>query len=395
MINLHNWNNEQLVTSVEKPKPKLAFSSNFIQNQISPKPQPQKQQPPAKSNNPIAPVKINKTQTNTFSSGLAAFSPAQKSIEIPTKKPLLISSSWVNLPIQNNLSTHNSQPAQTSKKLSKAAKKKALKQSKTDKFLISNSQIENNNIFFPYDSNNKGNKPIVGTSKALEKPYFRLAGETLPDASEFRPLEVLKKSLKYCIKKYEKSNDYEYISEQLRSIRQDLLVQHIEDPFCVEVYEIHSVLSIEHKDWGNFNQSMTSLETLYQMGYGTFEHVCEFYGYRILYLIGVDDINGLYSFLPKIPDNVMKSKEIQFALNVWKFASCGEWCSFFKMMNEASPICSNVMSIKADSIRFLALSSSFKGYRKITLRGYRQLLYLDSDESTRKYLADKEITIPE
>jgi hypothetical protein len=44
-----------------------------------------------------------------------------------------------------------------------------------------------------------------------------------------RPLTVLKKSLVHVLNKYSKSNDYRYICDQMKAIRQDLTVSHFKD----------------------------------------------------------------------------------------------------------------------------------------------------------------------
>lgn len=60
---------------------------------------------------------------------------------------------------------------------------------------------------------------IIGTCTDLEKQYLRLT--TLPNASQVRPEQILKKSLKMLKKKWKNNEaDYNYISEQFRSIRQ-------------------------------------------------------------------------------------------------------------------------------------------------------------------------------
>ena len=237
---------------------------------------------------------------------------------------------------------------------------------------------------------------IVGTSTALEKQYLRLTGGSDMSPSNFRPLPVLKKSLEFCLAKFAQNHDYEYISEQLRSIRQDLTVQHITDQLCVDVYETHAKLALEHEDWGNFNQSMNPLEVLYSQNYGEFEHICEIGCYRILYLMGVDDLTGLFTFIPRMKPEVRDSRMVQFAISVWKAACSGEWVRFFNLMKETQwPLCAKVMSIKAEAIRFSALVSVVKAYRQQTLADYKALLFMDSDEEVRKFLEKASVKIPD
>lgn len=54
-----------------------------------------------------------------------------------------------------------------------------------------------------------------------------------PDPSTVRPEPVLKKVLAFLQAKYKNGTPYEYISEQFRSLRQDLVVQHIRNDFTV------------------------------------------------------------------------------------------------------------------------------------------------------------------
>lgn len=72
-----------------------------------------------------------------------------------------------------------------------------------------------------------------GTSEALEKEYLRLTA--LPVASNVRPAPVLAKALKLVQAKWKDGAEYSYACEQLKSIRQDLTVQHIRGDLAVKV----------------------------------------------------------------------------------------------------------------------------------------------------------------
>ena len=90
-------------------------------------------------------------------------------------------------------------------------------------------------------------EPVRGMCQTLEKPFFRLT--SAPDPYEVRPEEVLEKSLRLMSKKWKKhQNDYRYIDEQFRSMRQDLTVQCIQNSLAVRIYETHARIALEQAD---------------------------------------------------------------------------------------------------------------------------------------------------
>jgi SAC3 family protein LENG8/THP3 len=70
---------------------------------------------------------------------------------------------------------------------------------------------------------------VVGTCQKVEKDYLRLTSAPAPNT--VRPLPVLKQALKLVQEKWEKNKGtpecYVYMCSQLKSLRQDLVVQHI------------------------------------------------------------------------------------------------------------------------------------------------------------------------
>ncbi|CDK24486.1 unnamed protein product [Kuraishia capsulata CBS 1993] len=128
-------------------------------------------------------------------------------------------------------------------------------------------------------------RPIIGTNQTLEKKYLRLTSQPLPE--NVRPIGVLEKTLKMLTNKYlSGSGTYPYLCDQLKSIRQDLTVQHIRTLFTIEIYEFHAKLAIEFKDLGEFNQCESQLKQLYETADTSVEeHFSqpEYMSYLILY----------------------------------------------------------------------------------------------------------------
>lgn len=128
---------------------------------------------------------------------------------------------------------------------------------------------------FAYDA-------VVGTCEDIEKEYLRLTKAPRPEM--IRPPRVLKGSLSR-IKMFwaTGARDYDWVCKQLKSVRQDYKVQHVENSDVVDVYETHARIALTRSDLGEFNTCVAQVQELYKK-VGQVEGVQdEFMSYRILY----------------------------------------------------------------------------------------------------------------
>ena len=102
---------------------------------------------------------------------------------------------------------------------------------------------------------------VHGQNTNLEKEYFRLTSH--PCIADVRPPAVLTQALDLIKHKWRQGCSYKHACEQLKSIRQDLIVQHVRDALTVAVYETHARIALEVKDWGELRQSLAVLCQLY------------------------------------------------------------------------------------------------------------------------------------
>jgi SAC3 family protein LENG8/THP3 len=99
---------------------------------------------------------------------------------------------------------------------------------------------------------------IVGKNTNIDKPYLRITGR--PDPDTVRPLLVLQKALRHFREEYRQGKvPYDALISQMKSIRQDLTVQHIRSPFTVEVYEENFKISLFENDIIQLKQCQANL----------------------------------------------------------------------------------------------------------------------------------------
>ena len=197
---------------------------------------------------------------------------------------------------------------------------------------------------------------VIGTNKNLEKSYFRTS--SLPDPSNVRPEYILKQSLALMIKKWTQNlEDYNYLLDQFRSIRQDLTIQNIKNDFTVKVYETNARISLENNDLDQFNQCQSQLIMLYKTNKG---NEIEFLSYRIIYNALVESKSE--SLLKEICfSKYKKSSEVKNALGIRKAINQNDYFNFFKLYLECPNMGKVLIKPFLSRIRVKALLSLFVG----------------------------------
>jgi hypothetical protein len=250
-------------------------------------------------------------------------------------------------------------------------------------------------------------QPIVGTCEALEKRYFRLIGP--PHPSSVRPEGILRKALASLVSKHRDGVKYLYISDQLKSIRQDLSVQHIRNALTIEVYEFNARLALENGDPGEFNQCQTQLEVLYKTEElttnqvstegkndldvnggenSTFSSRClEFSSYRILYSLYTGDPIDPSVQLSRLTSKERLNPWVRHSMNVVAAFVSDNFSYFFSLYRNAPNMSSYLMDWLSHKIRtraLLALSRSVKTH--IPIPFLRSSLCFESDSDCATFL---------
>lgn len=200
--------------------------------------------------------------------------------------------------------------------------------------------------------------PVVGTCQDLEKRYLRLT--SAPKPSQVRPPHILRQTLELLKKRWKKDQNYSYICDQFKSMRQDLTVQRVRDEFTVEVYEIHARIALEKGDLGEYNQCQTQLKALYKLGLKGKPN--EFKAYRILYYIHTANRTELNNALADLTPAEKKDKAIKHALDVRSALALGNYHRFFQLYNETPNMGAYLMDMFVGRERLAALCNICKAY---------------------------------
>ncbi|EER28388.1 hypothetical protein D8B26_004725 [Coccidioides posadasii str. Silveira] len=227
--------------------------------------------------------------------------------------------------------------------------------------------------------------PVIGRCQNLEKNYFRLTAPPNPDT--VRPLSVLKKTLDLLKKKWRSENNYNYVCDQFKSMRQDLTVQHIRNEFTVNVYEIHARIALEKGDLGEYNQCQTQLLALYAMNLGG--HPMEFKAYRILYFIYTRNRTAINNALADLTPAEAADHAVKHALDVRSALALGNYHRFFQLYLDTPNMGAYLMDMFVDRERLNALTYICKAYKPdLNIRFITEELGFESDEQAARFILD-------
>ncbi|KAJ1901604.1 hypothetical protein LPJ81_003729 [Coemansia sp. IMI 209127] len=233
---------------------------------------------------------------------------------------------------------------------------------------------------------------IVGTCTRLEKSYLRLT--SAPDPSQVRPLPILHKTLDLLKKSWVEENNYTYICNQFKSLRQDLTVQRITNDFTVEVYELHARIALETNDLGEYNQCQTQLKQLYSMGLSG--HPMEFLAYRILYFLYTQNKADINTTLATMRPDERQDPAVKHALGVRAAMATGNSHAFFGLYVNVPNMGGYLMDNFIDRERCIALQKLCKAFRpKLDVGFITKELAFDTTEACMKFLGSLSIPPPE
>jgi SAC3 family protein LENG8/THP3 len=234
------------------------------------------------------------------------------------------------------------------------------------------------------DETDYENMTIRGTCQILEKDYLRLTAP--PRAELVRPLPILKQHLQNLkVECANKNRDYLWYCSQLKAIRQDCIVQRIQNAFTVDVYEMHARIALEENDLNEYNQCQTQLKELYLSFYHceddeekevALQNQNEFVAYRLLYYVVLameshkhGSSSDIFKIMLSLTHQQLNDQIIKHALAVREACCSGilDYCSFFRLWKETSNVGASHMKYLMDRIvspiRYEALNRICKAYR--------------------------------
>lgn len=232
--------------------------------------------------------------------------------------------------------------------------------------------------------NDEAGNPVVieGKCENLEKPYRNLKDKN-PDPYEVRPVRVLKQTLKMLKQKWETDHDYQYVIEQFKSARQDMMIQGVQTEFTVEVYETNARICLQKDDLTEFTKCQSQLQQLYAEGIPGCEN--EFLSYRLLHAVLTNVRSSVASIMEKLTPEQQRNRAVKHAVDVAKALSnksCLNYVHFFKLCQNPPNMSGYILQMMVQAQRFHALKVITKAYKNFIEVGFvkKQLGFASKEE---------------
>jgi hypothetical protein len=239
---------------------------------------------------------------------------------------------------------------------------------------------------------------VVGTSQTVDKKYLRLTAA--PDPATVRPEPVLKQAIQMITERYESYGEergqeqYIFLWERMKAVRQDLTVQRIRNAFTVEVYEMHARICLEFDDRVEFQQCQAQLTQLYEEGLGTAEGKREFAAYNILYNVGMGAHNNVADLMLALTAEDKMNEFICHALQVRAAEALGDYCLLFRLYASAPGHSEHVMDTFVDRARLDAVRVLLKAYAPtVPLSFLTRNLGFDADGECLAFIEDHGVVL--
>lgn len=220
---------------------------------------------------------------------------------------------------------------------------------------------------------------LKGKNSQLEKGYLRLTEEA--DASKVRPVNILRKALEMVKERYQEDDNYVFACDQLKSIRQDLMVQNINTKFTSHVLEVHARIALEQGDLDEYNACQCRLQEMRREGVGI--SVDEFMCYRLLYSLHVGSSLEMAAALQEVEndkrnDPTADDSKTKFAIDVILSLRSFNMFRFLKLYGKSPAQSGYLMDHLLFKMRLQAFENIVKTYLSLPVNicmeflGYRE-----------------------
>ncbi|XP_029469298.1 SAC3 domain-containing protein 1 [Rhinatrema bivittatum] len=257
-------------------------------------------------------------------------------------------------------------------------------------------------------------QPQADPHKTVKEYSRPAAGKNVPQPTDLRPPAVLLKTVRYLMEEVVPRTDaswrelYTFVSDRLRSVRQDMIVQRVHGEDCVTLLEptlafllcagycvsqeaskLHHFDSTLHA--GHMRECFSWLLQCYKAGIPGRE--AEFQALFLLYDLGSPEAI-CHSLL--LPPCIRGSSEVQAAMAVnWAYLE-GNYVRFFRLLRGLSFLQSvavhrHVATFRSNALRVLSHGYSCRDCR-FPLELLTRLLAMDNEEQTTKLCQDHGLT---